>query len=60
MSVPLTRVRLVGVVLALLVAGEPGQLLSVEVLLVAAIFPLLGVDPESVEQAGVLLWSGAS
>ncbi len=60
MSVPLTRVRLVGVVLALLVAGEPGLLLSVEVLLVAAIFPLLGVDPESVEQAGVLLWSGAS
>jgi len=58
LSVPLTRVRLVGVVLALLVAGEPGLLLGVEVLLVAAIFSLLGVDPESVEQAGVLLWVG--
>jgi len=42
LSVPLTRVRLVGVVRALLVAGEPGLLLGVEVLLVAAIFSLLG------------------
>ncbi len=42
----------------MLVAGEPGLLLGVEVLLVAAIFSLLGVDPESVEQAGVLLWVG--
>jgi len=60
LSVRISRVRLVGVVLALLVAGEPGLLLGLEVLLVAAIFSLLGVDLESVEQAGVLLWSGAS
>jgi len=46
---------LLGVVLALLVAVEAGLLLGVQVLLVPAVLQLLRVNPNLVQQPGVLL-----